>query len=131
DNLMPTVEEGEVVNKPMIEEVITRNDNKMVSNIIGYLSYYDQDEKIHIDCAHNLNFSCMIVVEDMDPYLDEGMGEVVIGEPFCKVSCVETKRFDGNITIHDKDDNVTYQMGLAGKKSTKLVKYLQSGILAH
>ncbi|GJR58722.1 hypothetical protein Tco_1500884 [Tanacetum coccineum] len=25
-----------------------------------------------------------IVVEDMDPYLDEGMGDVIVGEPFCK-----------------------------------------------
>ncbi|GKB43490.1 hypothetical protein Tco_0888432 [Tanacetum coccineum] len=50
------------------------------------------------------------VVEDMDPYLDEGMGEVVVGEPFCEVLCVETKKFDGIITIRDKDDSVTYQM---------------------
>ncbi|GJY65400.1 homeodomain-like protein [Tanacetum coccineum] len=50
------------------------------------------------------------VVEDMDPYLDEGIGEVVVGERFCKVSCVETRRFDGIITIHDKDESVTYQM---------------------
>ncbi|GJT98903.1 hypothetical protein Tco_1094421 [Tanacetum coccineum] len=129
----------------MIEEVKTRIDNKMVSKIIRYPSDYDQDEKIHIDYAYNLKFSCMIgfefvdanffpnlpinvmskkfynsimndkiefrkrnelgnfanvpvfigtfyvitdfiVVEDMDPYLDEGMGEVVVGEPFCEVS---------------------------------------------
>ncbi|GJU43126.1 hypothetical protein Tco_1200392 [Tanacetum coccineum] len=50
------------------------------------------------------------VVGDMDPYLDEGIGEVVVGEPFCKVSCVETRRFDGIITIHDDDDSITYQM---------------------
>ncbi|GKC86064.1 gag-pol polyprotein [Tanacetum coccineum] len=96
DDLKPTTEEGKVVDKHMIEEVKSRNDNKMVSKIIGYPSYYDQDEKI--------------LVEDMDPYLDEGMGEVVIGEPFCKVSCVETKRFDGIITNQNKDDSVTYQM---------------------
>ncbi|GKE92224.1 hypothetical protein Tco_1573319 [Tanacetum coccineum] len=50
------------------------------------------------------------VVEDMDPYVDEGMGEVVVGKPFCEVLCVETKRFDGMITIHGKDECVTYQM---------------------
>ncbi|GJR56903.1 hypothetical protein Tco_1499065 [Tanacetum coccineum] len=49
-------------------------------------------------------------VKDMDPYLDKGMGEVVVGEPFCKVSCVETRRFDGIITIHDMDESLTYQM---------------------
>ncbi|GJX16989.1 putative reverse transcriptase domain-containing protein [Tanacetum coccineum] len=50
------------------------------------------------------------VVENMDPYVDEGMGEVVVGKPFCEVSCVKTKRFDGIITIHGEDESVTYQM---------------------
>ncbi|GJS03365.1 hypothetical protein Tco_0319873 [Tanacetum coccineum] len=129
----------------------------------------DQDEKIRIDYAYNLKFSCMIgfelvhanffqnlpinvmskkfynsimndkiefrgrnklgnfanvpifvgkfyvisdfiVVEDMKPYLDEGMGDIVVGEPFCKASCVEAKSFNGIITIRDGDDSVTYQM---------------------
>ncbi|GJX94348.1 putative reverse transcriptase domain-containing protein [Tanacetum coccineum] len=164
DDLIPTIEEGEV-----IEEVKARNDCNMVSKFFGYPSFYDQSEKIRIDCAHNLKFSCVIgfefihtnflpslpinvmskkfynsimkdkiefkernelgdwanvpifignfyvltnftVVEDMDPYLDKGMREVVVGEPFCKVSCVETKRFDGMITIHGEDECVTYQM---------------------
>nr|GEV92837.1 hypothetical protein [Tanacetum cinerariifolium] len=48
------------------------------------------------------------VVEDMDPYLDDGMSEVIVREPFCKVSYVETKRFYGIITIHDKYESVTY-----------------------
>nr|GEY88236.1 hypothetical protein [Tanacetum cinerariifolium] len=51
-------------------------------------------------------------VEDMDPYLDEGIGEMVVGEPFCEVSCVETRRIDGIITIHDEDESLTYQMVL-------------------
>ncbi|GJS80226.1 hypothetical protein Tco_0730107 [Tanacetum coccineum] len=50
------------------------------------------------------------VMEDMDSYLDEGMGDVIVGEPFCKASCVEARRFDGIITIRDGDDSVTYQM---------------------
>ncbi|GJV90971.1 mitochondrial proton/calcium exchanger protein-like protein isoform X1 [Tanacetum coccineum] len=92
------------------QEVKTRNDDKMVSKIIEYPSGYDEDEKIRIDYAYNLKVSCMIVVEYMDPYLDKGMGDVVVGEPFCEVSCVETRRFDGIITIRDEDDSVTYQM---------------------
>nr|GEV10827.1 hypothetical protein [Tanacetum cinerariifolium] len=114
----------------VIEEVKARNDARMVSNFFGYPSDYDQIEKILIDCAHNLKFSCMIgmdelgnwanvlifignfyvltsfvVVEDMDPYIDEGMREVVVGKPFCKVSCVETKRFNGIINIHKEDES--------------------------
>ncbi|GJT83462.1 hypothetical protein Tco_1057804 [Tanacetum coccineum] len=60
------------------------------------------------------------VVEDMDPYLDEGIGHVIVGEPFCNVSCVETRRFDGIITIRDKDDIVTYQMA----QSNPMFKHL-------
>nr|GEZ27033.1 hypothetical protein [Tanacetum cinerariifolium] len=32
------------------------------------------------------------IVEDMDPYLDEGIGDVIVGKPFYKTSCVEAKR---------------------------------------
>nr|GEX25835.1 hypothetical protein [Tanacetum cinerariifolium] len=56
----------EAVDKQMIEEVKARDDNTMGSKNFGYPSDYNQ------------------VVEDMDPYLDEGIGEVVVGEPFRK-----------------------------------------------
>ncbi|GJW07228.1 hypothetical protein Tco_0809481 [Tanacetum coccineum] len=52
----------------------------------------------------------LTVLEDTDPYLDEGIGDIVVGESFCKASCVEVSRFDGIITIHDEDDCVTYQI---------------------
>ncbi|GJZ18910.1 hypothetical protein Tco_0555500 [Tanacetum coccineum] len=54
DDLMPTIEEGEV-----IEEFRTR-DKDIDTRIADYPSYCDDDKKIHIDCAHNLKFSCMI-----------------------------------------------------------------------
>ncbi|GJV97496.1 hypothetical protein Tco_1549073 [Tanacetum coccineum] len=57
DDLMPTIEEGEV-----IEEFRTR-DKDLDTGIEDYPSYCDQDKKIHIDCAHNLKFSCMIGFE--------------------------------------------------------------------
>ncbi|GKD57521.1 hypothetical protein Tco_1290908, partial [Tanacetum coccineum] len=41
---------------------------------------------------------------------NQGMGEVIVGEPFCKSTCVEARRFDGMITIRNGDDSVTYQM---------------------
>nr|GEW20372.1 hypothetical protein [Tanacetum cinerariifolium] len=52
----------------------------------------------------------LVVVEDMDLYPDDGMGDVVVRKPFCKVSYVETKRFNGIMTIYDKYESVTYQM---------------------
>ncbi|GKA78619.1 hypothetical protein Tco_0785156 [Tanacetum coccineum] len=53
NDLMPTIKEGEV-----IEEFRTM-DNELDAEIDDYPSYCDYDKKIHIDCAHNLKFSCM------------------------------------------------------------------------
>ncbi|GKD78380.1 putative reverse transcriptase domain-containing protein [Tanacetum coccineum] len=163
DDLMPTIEEGEV-----IEEFRTRDEDLDIG-IDGYPSYCDDDKKIHIDCAHNLKFSCMIgfefthvnffpllyvnmmsrkfhnsimknkmvykgdnvvgalmnvpifvgtfsvmtdfaVLEDMDAYRDEGMGDVIFGEPFLREVGIKTKRFEGIITLYNGDDEITYQM---------------------
>ncbi|GJW41816.1 hypothetical protein Tco_0070615 [Tanacetum coccineum] len=41
------------------------------------------------------------VVENIDGYRDQDMGDVIFGEPFCKASCVEARRFDRLITIHN------------------------------
>ncbi|GKA43713.1 hypothetical protein Tco_0736437 [Tanacetum coccineum] len=65
-DLETIIEAGEVVNEPMIDIVKTRCD--FISGLNDYPSNYDFDRRIHID-----------FVEDMDPYLDEGMGDVIIG----------------------------------------------------
>ncbi|GJR99061.1 hypothetical protein Tco_0315570 [Tanacetum coccineum] len=163
DDLMPTIEEGEV-----IEEFRTKDDELDIE-IDDYPSYCDSDKKIHIDCAHNLKFSCITgfefthanfflllyvnimskkfhnsimkdkmvykgdnvvgalmsvpifvgtfsvvsdfsVLEDMDAYRDEGMGDVIFGEPFLREVRIKTKRFEGIMTLYKSDDEVTYQM---------------------
>ncbi|GKB59008.1 putative reverse transcriptase domain-containing protein [Tanacetum coccineum] len=163
DDLMPTIKEGEV-----IKEFRTRNED-LNTRIDDYPSYCNNDKKIHIDCAHNLKFSCMIgfefthanffpllyvimmskffhnsimkdkmvykgnnvvealmnvpifvrtfsvmsdfaVLKDMDTYRDEGMGDVIFGEPFLREVGIKTKRFEGIITLYKSDDEVTYQM---------------------
>ncbi|GJW14172.1 hypothetical protein Tco_0018305 [Tanacetum coccineum] len=118
DDLMPTIEEGEV-----IEEFRTRND-KLDAEIDDYPSYCDYEKKIHIDYAYNLKtlmnvpifvgtFSVMTdfaVLENMDAYRDEGMGDVIFGEPFLREVGINTRRFEGMITIYNGDDEVTYQM---------------------
>nr|GFA21688.1 integrase, catalytic region, zinc finger, CCHC-type, peptidase aspartic, catalytic [Tanacetum cinerariifolium] len=101
DDLMPIIEEGEVV-----EEIRARND----ARIFRYPSDCDYDNKIHIDCAYNLKFSCIIVLEDMDAYRDEGMGDVIFGEPFLREVRINAKQFKGIITIHNGNEEVTYQM---------------------
>ncbi|GKA13690.1 hypothetical protein Tco_0693336 [Tanacetum coccineum] len=163
DDLMPTIEDGEV-----IEEFRTR-DEDLDTGIDDYPSYCDDDKKIRIDFAHNLKFSCMIgfeftyvnffpllyvnviskkfhnsimkdkmvykgdnvvgalmnvpifvgtfsvvtdfaVLEDTDAYRDEGMGDVIVGEPFLREIGIKARRFDGMITIYNGNDEVTYQM---------------------
>ncbi|GJS86109.1 hypothetical protein Tco_0752650 [Tanacetum coccineum] len=163
DDLMPIIKEGEV-----IEEFRTSDDELNVG-IDDYPCYCDYDKKIHIDCARNLKFSCMIgfefthanffpllyvnvmskkfhtsimkekmvykgnsvvgalmnvpifvgifsimidfvVLEDMDAYRDEGIGDVIFGEPFLREVGIKARRFEGIITIYNGDDEVTYQM---------------------
>ncbi|GJZ96746.1 hypothetical protein Tco_0669080 [Tanacetum coccineum] len=80
DDLMPTIKEGDV-----IKEFRARNDARIVSKIFRYPSNCDYDKKIRIDCAYNLKFSCMIdfaVLEDMDAYRDDGMGNIFLANHF-------------------------------------------------
>ncbi|GKA08878.1 hypothetical protein Tco_0688209 [Tanacetum coccineum] len=93
DDLMPTIEEGEV-----IEEFRTRNED-LDTGIDDYPSYCDNDKKIHINYkmvykGNNVvgalmnvpifvgTFSVMTdfaVLEDMDAYRNKGMGDVIFG----------------------------------------------------
>ncbi|GJR15813.1 hypothetical protein Tco_0798465 [Tanacetum coccineum] len=100
DDLMPTIEEGEV-----IEEFRTR-DEDLDNGIDDYPSYCDYDKKIHID-----------FLENMDDYHDEGMGDVIFSEPFLREVGIKARRFDGMITIYNGDDEVTYQIGTLEAKN--------------
>ncbi|GKE48515.1 reverse transcriptase domain-containing protein, partial [Tanacetum coccineum] len=84
DDLMPTIEEGEV-----IEEFRTRDD-ELDAGIDDYPNF--------------------AVLENMNDYCDEGMGEVIFGEPFLRELGINAKRFEGMITIYNGNDEVTYQM---------------------
>ncbi|GKE34196.1 putative reverse transcriptase domain-containing protein [Tanacetum coccineum] len=50
------------------------------------------------------------VLEDMDDYRDEELGDVIFGEPFLREFRIKARWFNGMITIYDGDDEVTYQM---------------------
>ncbi|GJX60154.1 putative reverse transcriptase domain-containing protein [Tanacetum coccineum] len=137
-NLGPIVEEGEVIDAPIVEITKARNYNHGINN---YPSFCDHDRKIHIDRRYNLRFSCMIdkmefkgknvvgafinvpifvgtfyvvvdfaVMENMDAYRDKEMGDVIVGKEFCNKIGVDAKRFEGMITIFNGNDGVTYQM---------------------
>ncbi|GJY06185.1 hypothetical protein Tco_0373239 [Tanacetum coccineum] len=50
------------------------------------------------------------VLEDMDAYRDEGMGDVIFSESFLREVKINVKLFEGMITIHNGNEKVTYQM---------------------
>ncbi|GJU10231.1 hypothetical protein Tco_1132627 [Tanacetum coccineum] len=112
DDLMPTNEEGEV-----IEEFRTRGDeldagikdylNKMVykwNNVIGDLM------NVPIFVGTFSVVTDFVVLENMDDYRDEGIGDVIFGEPFLRDVGIKTRRFEGMITIYNGNEEVTYQM---------------------
>nr|GEW23669.1 hypothetical protein [Tanacetum cinerariifolium] len=92
DDLMPTVEEG--------EDKVGYKGKKIVGAFMN----------VHIFIGHFFVVTHFVVVENMDGYRDQDMGDVIIGEPFCKASCVEARRFEELIIIHNGNDNLTYQM---------------------
>ncbi|GKE40290.1 hypothetical protein Tco_1463695 [Tanacetum coccineum] len=47
------------------------------------------------------------VLKDMDAYRDEGMGDVIVGEPFLREVGIKARRFDGMITIYNGNDEVS------------------------
>nr|GEV86993.1 hypothetical protein [Tanacetum cinerariifolium] len=67
EDLGPTIKKGEVIDKPMIDIVKNRNDDGMVEGINEYPSLF---------------------VDNMDPYSDQEIGDVTVGEPFCKEICI-------------------------------------------
>ncbi|GJY42939.1 homeodomain-like protein [Tanacetum coccineum] len=174
EDLGPTISDGKVTDKPMIDIIKTRNNESFKE----HPNFCDFDLKIHIDCAYNLKILGMIgfehvnanfypilsvnvmskkfynsimkdkveykgknvvgafmnvpifmgnffvvthfeVVENMDGYRDHDMGDVIIGEPFCKASCMEARRFDRIITIHN--DQAVTEVFLGGTTVVEVV----------
>ncbi|GJS25559.1 putative reverse transcriptase domain-containing protein [Tanacetum coccineum] len=122
DDLMPTIEEGEVV-----EEFKARND-RMINKVFWYPSDHDHDKKKYIEYSNNLKFSCMIdkleykgnnivgalmnvpifvgtfsvitnfaVLEDMDDYRDEEMGDDLMKRKSMDVGGEFTKSRDPEV----------------------------------
>ncbi|GKC50486.1 hypothetical protein Tco_1073231 [Tanacetum coccineum] len=50
------------------------------------------------------------VLENMDAYCDEGMGDVIVGEPFLREVRIKAKWFKEIITRYKNNDEATYQM---------------------
>ncbi|GKE21819.1 putative reverse transcriptase domain-containing protein [Tanacetum coccineum] len=140
EDLGPTIKDGEVINEPMEDIVKTRNDNnEMTNGIDEYPSFatmirrfisivlitavfmYDRGKNV-VGAFINVpifvgNFFVVTnftVMENMDAYRDEGMGDVIVGKPFCREICIKVRRFDGMITIYNGNDSVSAQDMLNG-----------------
>ncbi|GJY24749.1 hypothetical protein Tco_0398407 [Tanacetum coccineum] len=106
DDLMPTIEEFRTRDEDLdtgIDDYL----NKMVykgDNVVGTLM------NVPIFVGTFSVVTDFAVLENMDAYRDEGMGDVIIGEPFLREVGIKARRIDGMITIYNGDDEVTYQM---------------------
>ncbi|GKA07989.1 hypothetical protein Tco_0687320 [Tanacetum coccineum] len=99
DDLIPTIEEGEFYNSIMKDKMVYKG-----NNVVGALM------NIPIFVGTFSVMTDFTALEDMDAYRDDGMGDVIFGEPFLREVGINTKRFEGIITLYNSDDEVTYQM---------------------
>ncbi|GKE78209.1 hypothetical protein Tco_1544329 [Tanacetum coccineum] len=63
------------------------------------------------------NFSIVTdfaILDNMDDYRDEEMGDIIVGKPFCREICIKEKRFDGMITIYNGNDSTSKQDEMNG-----------------
>ncbi|GKD56036.1 hypothetical protein Tco_1289423, partial [Tanacetum coccineum] len=74
-----------------------------------YIELNDLNEPLELrrDQGDNLMPTIKEVLEDMDAYHDEGMGDVIFGEPFLREVRIKARRFEGMITIHNGNDEVS------------------------
>nr|GFA82284.1 glycosyl transferase, family 8 [Tanacetum cinerariifolium] len=92
DDLMPTIKER--------EDKMEYNGNYVVGTLMNIPIFVG-------------NFSILtnfVVLENMDAYRDEGMGDVIFGKPFLREVGIKTRLFKGMITIYNGNNEVTYQM---------------------
>nr|GEW65232.1 hypothetical protein [Tanacetum cinerariifolium] len=120
DDLIPTTEEGEVIDEPMIDIIKTRNNesfgeefyNSTIKDKVEYKGKNVVGAFMNVPIFVG-NFSVIThfaVVENIDGYQDQDMGYIILGESLCKASRMEARRFDGLIIIYNGSDNLTYQM---------------------
>ncbi|GJV57673.1 hypothetical protein Tco_1458678 [Tanacetum coccineum] len=84
--------------------------NRSLDPLYGdYIELNDLNVPLELrrDQVYDLMPTIEEVVENMDGYRDQDIGDIILGEPFFKASCVEARRFNRLITIHN-DINTAY-----------------------
>ncbi|GJZ17300.1 ribonuclease H-like domain-containing protein [Tanacetum coccineum] len=80
--------------------------NRSLDPLYGdYIELNDLNEPLKLRRNHHF-----VVVENMDSYCDKGIGDIIVGRPFCKDACIKARRFDGMITIYKGNDNTQGQI---------------------
>nr|GEZ59318.1 hypothetical protein [Tanacetum cinerariifolium] len=136
DDLMPTIKEGKVIEefRTRDEDLDTGIDDYPSYCDYDKKIHIDYAHNLKFSCmigfefAHKENnvvgslmnvpifvetysvVTDFVVLEDMNAYRDEGMGDVIVGEPFLREIGIKVRRFEGLITIYNGNDEVTYQM---------------------
>ncbi|GJW68828.1 hypothetical protein Tco_0123252, partial [Tanacetum coccineum] len=101
DDLMLTIKEGEVIDEPMIDIIKTRNNESFNEEFYNSI----MRDKVEIKGKNVVGafmnapifieifsvVTCFVVVENMDGYRDQDMGDIILGEPFYKAPCVEAR----------------------------------------
>ncbi|GJV88514.1 hypothetical protein Tco_1532452 [Tanacetum coccineum] len=71
-----------------------------------------------------------LVLEDIDAYHDEGIGDVIFGEPFLREIGINARWFDGMITIYNGNDEVSEEDKMNGiSHSYQKLKGFYKGVL--
>nr|GEV55989.1 ribonuclease H-like domain-containing protein [Tanacetum cinerariifolium] len=95
-----------------------------LATIQAQLNNLEREIKKVSEKVYAAQVGCEQLVENIDGYRDQDIGDIILTEPFFKASCVEAKRFDGLITIHNGSDNVTYQMARSYPRNAVIMEYL-------
>ncbi|GJR66720.1 pyruvate dehydrogenase (acetyl-transferring) kinase, mitochondrial [Tanacetum coccineum] len=105
DDLMPTMEEGEV-----IKEFRARTDARCNTPKSGSQRNVEYPRALLQRSIAQDKRTTTKLLENIDAYRDKGMGDVIVGGPFLREVGIKTKRFKGIITLHKSENEVTYQM---------------------
>nr|GEX53500.1 hypothetical protein [Tanacetum cinerariifolium] len=118
DDLMPTIEEGFEFTHTKFFPLLYVNvmSIKFYSSIIKDKIVYKGNNVVRALTNVPIFLRTFFVVMDfailknMDAYRDEGIGDVIVGEPFLRDVGIKIRRFEGMITNYNGNNEVTYQM---------------------
>ncbi|GKA19636.1 putative reverse transcriptase domain-containing protein [Tanacetum coccineum] len=99
EDLDPKIKEGEIIDEPMVDVVKIRHDDEIVGKIDEYPSFCDYHRKIHINCAYNLQFYCMIGYEHVNANFFPILSIIVMSKSFYNSIMKEKIEYKGKNVV--------------------------------